>query len=115
MMSVLFYFLSIFFIWSEIYYVYNKSRLDLNFRNKDISLITKLDLLFYFCKFSFFIWMILGIWSSQQELFILLIILNFIKFPFYHLSKRVYAIWDNILPIINIIEISVILIYRFLI
>lgn len=115
MISLTFYFLTIFYIWSEIYYVYNKKKLDISFRNKDISSITKLDLLFYICKFTFFIWIIFGLWSSQKDLFILLFVLNFIKFPFFHISKKLYAIWDNILPTLNIIEMVIILLYRFII
>ncbi len=114
MISILFYLISIFFIWSEIYHVYHKNRLDVNFRNKDISLVTKLDLVFYFCRLTFFIWIFLGLWSSQQNLFILLILLNLIKFPFYHFNKRLFAIWDNVLPTINIIQIIIIMIYGFL-
>lgn len=108
-MNLLFYLFGFIFIWSEIYIVYNKSRLNTNFRNKDIKSITKTDSFYYFTRFLFFIWIIVGLWSSQSDLFLLLTTLNFIKFPTFHFNKKIYAIWDNLLPGLNILQILIII------
>jgi hypothetical protein len=110
-MITFFYYFLLVFIWTKIFLVFNKQRLDLNFRNKDIMAIKKIDLVYYFTEFLFFVWMIIGLWSSQKVLFIALLSLYLLKFPFYHLSKRLYAVWDNILPSISIIFILMIFIY----
>ena len=110
-MITFFYYFILVFIWTKIFLVFNKQRLDLNFRNKDIMAIKKIDLVYYFTEFLFFVWMIIGLWSSQKVLFITLLSLYLLKFPFYHLSKRLYAVWDNILPSISIIFIMIIFIY----
>jgi hypothetical protein len=110
-MITFFYYFLLVFIWTKIFLVLNKQRLDLNFRSKDIMSIKKIDLVYYFTEFLFFVWMIIGLWSSQSVLFMTLLSLHLLKFPFYHLSKRLYAVWDNILPSISIIFIMIIFIY----
>jgi hypothetical protein len=111
-MIILFYLISILFALNEIYYVFNKSKLDTNFKNLDVKSSTKLDIAHYLLRIMFWVWMIVGIWSSQSNLFIFLTILHLVRFPFYHLSRRLYIIWTNILPSISFIFILIILIYK---
>ena len=111
-MITLFYLISILFALNEIYYVFNKSKLDTNFKNLDVKSSTKLDITHYLLKIIFWLWMIIGIWSSQSSLFLFLTTLHLIRFPFYHLSRRLYIIWTNILPSISFIFILIILIYK---
>jgi hypothetical protein len=111
-MITLFYLISILFALNEIYYVFNKSKLDTNFKNLNVKSSTKLDIAHYLLRIMFWIWMIVGIWSSQSELFIFLTTLHLIRFPFYHLSRRLYIIWTNILPSISFIFVLIILIYK---
>jgi hypothetical protein len=111
-MIILFYLISILFALNEIYYVFNKSKLDTNFKNLDVKSSTKLDIAHYLLRIMFWVWMIVGIWSSQSNLFIFLTILHLVRFPFYHLSRRLYIIWTNILPSISFIFILIILIFK---
>ena len=111
-MITLFYLISILFALNEIYYVFNKSKLDTNFKNLNVKSSTILDIAHYLLRIMFWIWMIVGIWSSQSSLFIFLTTLHLIRFPFYHLSRRVYIIWTNILPSISFIFILIILVYK---
>jgi len=111
-MITLFYLISILFALNEIYYVFNKSKLDTNFKNLNVKSSTKLDIAHYLLRIMFWIWMIVGIWSSQSELFIFLTTLHLIRFPFYHLSRKLYIIWTNILPSISFIFVLIILIYK---
>jgi hypothetical protein len=111
-MITLFYLISILFALNEIYYVFNKSKLDTNFKNLDVKSSTKLDIAHYLLRIMFWVWMIVGIWSSQSNLFIFLTILHLVRFPFYHLSRRLYIIWTNILPSISFIFILIILIFK---
>jgi hypothetical protein len=111
-MITIFYLISILFAINEIYYVLNKSRLDTNFKNLDLKSSTKIDIAHYLFRIMFWIWMIVGIWSSQSELFILLCSLHLVRFPFYHISRKLYIIWSNILPSISFIFILIILIYK---
>ena len=111
-MIILFYLISILFALNEIYYVFNKSKLDTNFKNLNVKSSTKLDIAHYLLRIMFWVWMIVGIWSSQSNLFIFLTILHLVRFPFYHLSRRLYIIWTNILPSISFIFILIILVYK---
>lgn len=111
-MTILFYSLIIIFFWMEIYYVYNKTNLDTIIKNRDIENTSMKDIFYYFSRLLFYVWLIAGIWSSQSSLFIFLTSLHLLSFPFYHLSRRLYIIWDNILPSISIIFMLIILVYK---
>jgi hypothetical protein len=111
-MITTFYLLLILFSINEIYYVFNKSRLDINFKNRDISATKNIDLFHYLLRAMFWCCMFIGLWSSQSEMFIFLGSLHLLRFPFYHISRKLYIIWDNILPAISIIFILIILIYK---
>lgn len=108
---MIFYLPIILFIWSEIYYVYNKSKLDVRFKNRDVSNSSKYDLIYYFSRVFFYVWLSFGLFSSQSDIFILLTSLILLKIPFYFLSKRLYFIWNNILPSISVIFMIIALVY----
>jgi len=112
MIVTLFYLISILFAFNEVYYVFNKTRLDISIKSLDVKSFSRFDILHYFLRIMFWTWMIIGIWSSQSSLFIFLTTLHLIRFPFYHLSRRVYIIWTNILPSISFIFILIILVYK---
>lgn len=112
MIAFLFYLISIIFIFNEVYYVFNKTRLDISIKSLDVKSFSKLDILHYIFRLIFWIWIIIGFWSSQSNLFIFLSLLHLIRFPFYHLNKRLYIIWDNILPSISIIFMFIIIVYK---
>ena len=111
-MTTLFYSLIIIFFWMELYYVYNKTHLDTIFKNRDIEKTSMKDIFYYILRLSFYIWMIVGLFSSQSSIFLFLTILNLVRFPFYHISRKLYIIWDNILPAISIIFMMIILVYK---
>lgn len=113
MIITFFYIFLSLFIWNEIYYIRNKERLDKNFRNKDIESINKKDLFFYFTKVLYWIWIAIGLFSDMKVYFIILLSLIIIKFPLYHLRNKVYyMIYDNALPILSIIMISIIILSK---
>ena len=71
-MIILFYTLTILFFWMEIYYVYNKANLDTIVKNRDIEQTSMKDILYYASRLSYYAWMVIGMWSSQSDLFIFL-------------------------------------------
>jgi hypothetical protein len=111
-MITLFYSLTIIFFWMEIYYLYNKPNLDTIIKNKDVQGTSMKDILYYVSRLFFYAWLVVGLWSSQSELFIFLTSLHLLRFPFYHLSRRLYIIWDNILPSVSFIFMIIILVYK---
>jgi hypothetical protein len=112
MMIILFYLISILFAFNEVYYVFNKTRLDISIKSLDVKSFSRFDILHYVLRLMFWIWMIVGIFSTQSTLFLFLTILHLIRFPFYHLNRKLYIIWDNILPSISFIFILIILVYK---
>jgi len=105
------YLVGLLFLWTEVYYVFNKIKLDEKFKNKDIMATSIVDLGYYFTRLLYYFWLISGLFSEQSSLFLFLISLRLLSFPFYYISKRLFIIWDNILPSISIIFIIIIITY----
>ena len=103
------------FIFSEIYHFFNKKRLDLIFKNKDIQTIRKIDIVFYMSKLLSIFWPIVGLFSSFSHLFLLIIVMNLMKFVFYHLNDNIYKVYINALPWMNVVVYIVILSFKFFI
>lgn len=101
------------FMLNEIYYIYNKRILDTSFNNKErnLSSLSKMELVYYVLRVLYWIWLGMGIFSSMSPLFIFLLVLRWLQFPFFHISKKLYVIWDNLLPAISFIFMIIILIY----
>jgi hypothetical protein len=102
------------FIFAEIYHFFNKKRLDLIFKNKNVENIKKLDIVFYMMKLLSIFWPLIGLFSSFGDIFMLIIVVNLIKFLFYHLNDRIYKVYINILPWINISIYLTILFFKFI-
>ena len=73
-MITLFYLLLIIFAFNEVYYVFNKPRLDLNMKNRDVESTKSIDIAHYLLRILFWIWIVIGLWSSQSEMFMFLLI-----------------------------------------
>lgn len=112
-MITLFYIFSSLFIWNEIYYLYNRDRLDINFKNKDIESTPVTDFLFYFTRLLMWIFIVIGLFINPLS-FSILLILKLLKSPLYHINRKLYIIYDTILPIISSIYISVIILLHFI-
>lgn len=106
--TFIFYLLSIVFIWNEAYNILNKERLSNLFERKDVMSLTKIDVLFYFIKVIYWIWLIIGLFSGGTY-FWMLFFVAFLKFPLYHLNKKIYVVYNNIVPILSILLLVIIL------
>ena len=113
-MITFFYIFLIAFIWNEIYYIKNKHRLSLNFKNKDIASITILDLAYYLTKVLYWSWLIIGMFTYLSPYFIILLSLVVIKLiTFKSKKKSLYVIFDIIFPILSVFILGVILLIKF--
>jgi len=113
-MITFFYTFLLAFIWNEFYYIFNRRRLNTNFENKDIESMRKMDLIYYSTRVLYWIWMIIGMFSGLSIFFIILFSLGFIKFPLYHISSRIYKVYDDILPFISVILLITTLVFKFI-
>lgn len=113
MITFFYAFLSV-FIFNEIYYLFNRERLDTNFKNKDIESTTKADVLYYFTKVLYWVWIITGLFSGLSYLFVILFSLRFMKFPLFHINRKIYIIYDTILPLMSVLVLMIILFVKFI-
>lgn len=93
------------------YYILNNKKLDKKFQERDIQGTSKIDLLYFFTKILYWIWIPIGLFSGQSILFWILFGLGLIKFPLYHLNKRLFGIYNSVYPALSIITIITIFIY----
>jgi len=101
-MIAIFYSMLFAFIFAEIYHFYNRKRLDLIFKNKSLKTIRKADIAFYISKTLSIFWPAIGLMSSFYELFMLLIVINLMKFVLYHININAYKAYILLLPFANV-------------
>lgn len=99
---------------NEIYYIFNKGRLDLIFSKKDVSSIKKSDVLYYLLKVSSVIWPIVGLFSYMWPMFLGFIFLGLSKFMLYHISEKAYYRYLKAHPYLLIAAYAAILAAKFI-
>lgn len=87
-----------------------KNQLDRRFKERDIMGMSKLDLVYYLSKVLYWIWIPIGVFTNQPELFYILFVLGFLKFPIYHLSKKTFGVYNAMYPAFSLITLIVIFI-----
>jgi hypothetical protein len=114
-MITIFYTMLFAFTFSEIYHFLNKKRLDLLFKNKDVETTRMTDIIFYVFKLMSIFWPIIGLFSSFNDFFMFLLLINISKFLIYHLNDTLYKIYIRVLPWMNVVVYLTILSLKFLI
>ena len=110
-MTNIFYILSILFIFMNVYYIFKHNELDKRFEERDLMKLSKLDLVYYFTRFSYWIWIIVGLFSGQSFIFWILIGLASLKFPLYHINKNIFRVYNDVYPILCIASLITIFVY----
>lgn len=98
----LFYAALVAFAFNEFFFVFNRKRLDTNFKNKDVMSVKSIDILHYMLKVLSVFWPFIGLLSSMSSMFLVLISVWFLKFLLYHISVRTYSVWTLFSPFVNI-------------
>jgi hypothetical protein len=113
-MITTFYLMLLAFVFAEIYHFFNKKRLDLIFKNKDVETIKKIDIVFYLSKLLSIFWPIVGLFTVFNNLFLFVIFINLLKFLIYHLNDDFYKIYIKFLPWMNVCVYLTILYFKFI-
>ncbi len=109
-----FYAVLVVFILNEIYHYFNKSRLDLLFKNKDVEHIRKADVAYYLAKVAAVIWPMIGLFSSMWPMFLALIVAGLLQFAFYHINEKSYSVYSALHPLIKVSIYAAILVMKFI-
>lgn len=110
-MNTIFYLFAFLFVINNIYFISNKKRLQSRFVNKTILL--KKDMFYYALSVIFILWIFIGIFSSYYKWFYVLLAISALRFPIYHLSKKLYKVYEYILPYLNILVLLSLINYVF--
>jgi hypothetical protein len=103
---MIFYLLIPIFIWSNFYYLVNLNKLT----SVKYSNLNKIDFLFFLTKVIYIIWLIFGLFTLNKLFIITILSILLLKFIFYPLSKKLYKIWNVLVPILStLIQIGIVL------
>lgn len=107
MINIIFHLPIVLFLWMHVYYLLNINKLDKRIKDRDEDI--KQNLLYFFTRAIYWIWLPIGILTTNYNIFLILIIFVLLKFPLYHINKMIYKVYNLILPIISIVLITYIL------
>jgi hypothetical protein len=101
-MISLYYIFSLLFIWMNIYYLLNISKLNTRLINRDLYSVEKIEYIWYLTKTFYWIWLFIGLFIPQVVIYsILNILLGIIKFPLFHINSKIYKVWCLFMPLIS--------------
>lgn len=86
---ILFYLLSILFIWNEIYSFSNYDKLGTKINVENFDTFNKLDFLYYSSKIIYWIWILIGCMIGSTPFYIILIS-SILKVPAYFIGLKFY-------------------------
>ena len=93
--------LPILFILNIIYFIKNRSHLQKGYSEKESSEIKISELVYYYINLLYYLFILFGLFINN--IYWLLILSYFIKFPIYHINKKIYRIYSYLYPYVNIL------------
>jgi hypothetical protein len=89
------------FIINNIYFLKNRDYLQKNFSEKNN--IRLLDVLYYYINLLYYVFVFIGLFTDYKLYFYILTITYLLKFPLYHINRKIYQIFSYFYPHITII------------
>lgn len=89
------------FIINNIYFLKNRDYLQKKFSEK--TNIKLLEVLYHYINLLYYLFVFIGLFTDDKLYFYILSITYLIKFPLYHISKKIYQVFSYLYPHITII------------
>lgn len=102
-------YLAILFIISNIFFLFDKKRLEKNF--KDIDKHNKFDFVYYLIQTIFPVWVLVINFTNFSVYTLSLVVLFILKFITYHLNEKIFYYYYLIYPFLIIINLFIILLF----
>jgi hypothetical protein len=99
--------LLILFIINNIYFLKNRDYLQQKFSEK--TSIKLLDVLYYYINLVYYVFVFVGLFTDNKLYFYILTITYLLKFPLYHISKKIYRIFSYLYPHIVVLILLILL------
>ena len=95
------------FIINNIYFIKNRDYLQQKFSEKnDIKL---LEVLYHYINLLYYVFVFIGLFTEYKLFFYSLFIIYLLKFPLYHINKKIYRVFSYLYPHITVIILLVLL------
>jgi hypothetical protein len=102
-MLVFYYSLSFIFIWMNLFYLSNISKIDVRFYNQDFKQVSKVFLVYYFTRISYWIWLFIGIFLPISNFILIIFVINILRFIIYFVNKNIFKYYNVLVPFFTII------------
>lgn len=91
------------FVWMNLYSLANLTKLEKRFYEFDIESITFKQYLYYISKVVYWIWILFALFTTLKVYFFILVFLPVLKFLMFYLNKRLFKIFNVLIPFISIL------------
>jgi hypothetical protein len=108
-MISLYYTFSFLFIWMNLFYLANITKIDIRVRENNT--FSKIHLFYYFTKILYWIWIFLGLFLPTFLINSSIITMMIVKFISFHFSNKFYKLTNVIIPLLSSILIFSMFIY----
>ncbi len=112
-MVILYCISSIIFIWMNLFFLSNISKLKNKPYFQDWKEIPKVQIFYYLSKVLYWFWLIIGLFLPISFFIYLIIAINGLKIISYFLNRKIYTIFNIVVPISTTLIISSMLISLF--
>jgi hypothetical protein len=93
--------LLILFIINNIYFLKNRDYLQHNFSEK--TSVKLLEVLYYYINLFYYVFVFIGLFTDDKLYFYILSVTYLLKFPLYHINKKIYRVFSYLYPHIVIL------------
>lgn len=91
------------FVWMNLYSLANLTKLEKRFYEFDIESIAFKQYLYYISKVVYWIWILFALFTTLKVYFFILVFLPVLKFLMFYLNKRLFKIFNVLIPFISIL------------
>lgn len=95
----------LFLISNEVYYLFNRKRLDSMFKSKSPECMKKLDMVYYIVRLLSLPFVVYGLFGSMSVIFTWILSIWVFKIVLYHISERAYSFSTLHFPIFTLVNI----------
>ncbi len=97
------------FYWMNLYSLANLTKLEKRFYELDLESVGFKHYSYYVLRVSYFIWIVIGLFTSLKYYFLILLSLNIFKFLIYFVNKSLFKFFNVLNPFLVMIILSLLL------
>lgn len=102
----------ILFIWMNLYYLSNLTKLEVKFYQLEKSSISLTQYLYYITKIIYWVWLFFGFFSPIKTIITVILSFYLLKFIVYFVNRRFYKFINVFFPFLTIIALFIVMFFK---